>query len=178
MRIEFSPEGEKSQEILDDNDRKFISGPLGNTSLRDYGAVSYAMRTDWLEIEGDREKKLVYKQFADGSVQLLSIEKVTKENGDRDSIKTPIEEEAQYQDKIQTSIKSSHKIRAEFSYQQQKIEFKVKYDEFADSELRILEVDAADEATRQLFDPALFPTTLEEVTGDTRYYGHRVTDMV
>lgn len=172
-----SIEQEQSRELLGDNDRKFITAPMSDAFLREHRAEVYAMKTDWLEIRPGYEKKLAYKQFPDGRTKILEIEKFTKEDGDRGSAKQPIEE-SDYQARVKDSIKTSQKTRAEFAYAQGGREFMMKYDEFDDSDLCILEVDAADEATRDLFDPALFVSELEEVTGDIRYYGYRVVDMV
>lgn len=63
-----------------------------------------------------------------------------------------------------------------FAFVQDDIEFKINYDEFADSELRILEVDPDSEELRAIFDPEMFPGHLEEVvTGDRSYEGYRAT---
>jgi hypothetical protein len=50
----------------------------------------------------------------------------------------------------------------------------MKYDEFADDELRLLEVDAASEEERGAFSPSDFPSKLDEITGDMQYYGYRI----
>ncbi|HSW77544.1 MAG TPA: hypothetical protein VLG36_01980 [Candidatus Chromulinivoraceae bacterium] len=62
---------------------------------------------------------------------------------------------------------------------QNSIAYSVKYDEFPDGNLRILEVDASSEQERSSFSPSDFPEgEPEEVTGDARYYGYRVADLV
>jgi len=42
----------------------------------------------------------------------------------------------------------------------------------------MLEVDASDERERNSFSPDDFPADLEEVTGDIRYYGYRVAEII
>lgn len=70
------------------------------------------------------------------------------------------------------------KKRYEFTYDQNGIPFSVKYDEFGTGELCLLEVDAPTEEERNAFNPNDFPGELNEVTGDMRYYGYRITDMI
>lgn len=76
---------------------------------------------------------------------------------------------------LKRSLIHVEKRRAEFSYEQGGMIFEVKYDEFAASNLRILEVDAATDEQRQSFEPF---GGLHEVTGNIAYYGYRVAQQV
>jgi hypothetical protein len=162
----------EKKEVLDDNARKFITEGLTSDLLKENGATSFILTTDWLETGEGNEKKLAYKEFENGDIQILLIEKVTKD-GNRTSVKEKITNE-KYNELVGSSILRIQKKRYEFSYSQNDIQFDVKYDEFTDSPLRVVEVDALNEGERDSFDPARFPSELAEVTGDIRYYGYRV----
>lgn len=54
----------------------------------------------------------------------------------------------------------------------------MKYDEFTDSGLRVLEVDAGTETDRASFIPNQFPYELTNVTGEIEYYGYRIADLI
>ena len=167
---------EKQKEVLDDNARKFITPDLDASFLKENGARGFLLITDWLETCEDNEKKLAYKKFDDGVIQILLITKVTKD-GRRTSEKEKISE-AQYAKLICDSICHLEKMRYEFEYLQGGIAFDAKYDEFNGSTLRILEVDSQNDAERESFDPSSFPGDLSEVTGQLQYYGYRVTATV
>lgn len=162
----------EKKQTLEDNARKFTLEPIDPQFLNEHNATSFTLIVDWLETAEDNEKKLAYKKFDDATVQILLIAKVT--NGDnRTSEKEKIPEE-KYKELLGSSILHLEKKRYEFTYTQNDIPFSIKYDEFADGKLCLLEVDAANEEERSAFSPADFPSELDEVTGDMRYYGYRV----
>ena len=164
------------KQILEDDARKFITPTIDPSFLAEHNAVSFILAVDWLETGEDNEKKIAYKTFENGDTQILLITKVTK-NGHRTSEKEPISEDA-YKQFLASSILHLEKRRYEFEYTQQGSVFAMKYDEFTESGLRILEVDAPTKEERDAFDPHNFPSDLDEVTGDIRYYGYRVADIV
>lgn len=164
------------KEILDDNARKFTVDTIDPKFLKEMEASSFTLTTDWLETGEDNEKKLAYKEFDNGDIQILLISKITK-NGSRTSEKEKITEE-KYKELLDSSILHLEKKRYEFTYVQKDISFSVKYDEFAESKLCILEVDATNEQERDSFSPGNFPSELIEVTGDMKYYGYRVATVV
>jgi hypothetical protein len=168
-----SPE---KKEIIDDNARKFIVNAIDPKFLEENRATSFNLITDWLEIGDDDEKKVAYKEFENGNIQTLLIAKITK-NGDRTSEKEKITED-KYEELLSSSMLHLEKKRSEFTYTQNGTAFSVKYDEFAESKLCILEVDAINEEERNSFSPGDFPGELTEVTGDIRYYGYRVAIVV
>jgi len=169
------PDQEK-REILDDNARKFIVGPIDKSFLQEHGASSFKLIVDWLETSEDNEIKVAYKDFGNGNIQILLIAKTTVD-GNRTSKKKKITEE-EYEQLKSSSIQHLEKTRYEFSYTQNDIPFSMKYDEFAESDLRVLEVDASNEQERNSFNPDSFSIELEEVTGDMQYYGYRVAEVV
>lgn len=170
----YSPEHPPT---TDDNARKFIIASLGNEFLLDHDAVSFDLIVDWLETNEDREQKLAHKTYSDGSIEIRHITKTVDEAGKRSSAK-PLIGSDRYKELLTATSVHLEKKRYEFSYTQAGVVFKCNYDEFADSHLRILEVDAPDERTRQSFDPSQFPATLKEVTGDIRYYGYRIIQLL
>ena len=174
---EISTTTPEKKEILDDNARKFTLGGLSPAYLDDHDASSFVMTTDWLVVDEDREEKLAYKKFKDGEIQILLIKKVMDREGRRTSVKEKIAEEG-YQELKVRSVLQVEKTRFEFTYPQNGINFLMKYDEFADSELRVLEVDAKSDYERELFDKVQFPTALTEVTGNLDYYGYRVASVL
>jgi len=167
---------ERQKEILDDNARKFVVESIDSVFLEKSGASALLLTTDWLETGEDNEKKIAYKKFENGDTQILLISKATRD-GLRTSEKERITEE-EYAGLLGGSLCSLEKTRYEFRYIQNGTVFDVKYDEFAGSRLRVLEVDAASEVERNSFDPAAFPSELSEVTGKPQYYGYRVTDIL
>lgn len=128
--------------------------------------------TDWQETGEDDEKKIAYKRFGNDDTQILLISKVTKD-GSRTSEKQQITEK-EYEELAATSVLHLEKKRHEFTYTQNAIPFSIKYDEFANGEFCMLEVDAPTEEERNAFNPSDFLNKLTEVTGDMRYYGYRV----
>lgn len=169
----------ENKEVLDDNARKFIVDALDPQFLTDNNATSFILITDWLTTEEDYEEKVARKEFENGDVQILLISKETVD-GQRTSTKEKITEE-QYADLLGHSVRRLEKKRYEFTYTQNDIPFSIKYDEFIDdledTYLRLLEVDAQDEAERASFVASDFPGRPEEVTGDIRYYGYRVASL-
>ena len=173
MSGEIPRNNPEKKETLDDNARKFIVEAIDPTLLEGSEVSSFTLTTDWLETGEDNEKKLAHKKFDNGDIQILLIAKVTKD-GNRTSEKAKITDE-EYKNLLESSVLHLEKKRHEFTYTQNGIPFFMKYDEFADSALRILEVDAGSDELRDSFDPGVFPTKLVEVTGDLKYHGYRVT---
>lgn len=163
-------------EVLGDNARKFVVDTLDPKFLDENNASSFNLIVDWLEKGEDNEKKIAYKQFDNGDTQILLIAKVTID-GDRTSSKGEITEE-KYKELLGSSILHVEKRRHEFDYTQNNISFSTNFDEFAGGKLYMLEVDASTKEERNSFDPNDFPAKLTEVTGDIRYYGYRVADII
>lgn len=166
----------EKKETLDDNARKFVTDTIDFNFLKENEATSFILATDWLETNEDNEKKLAYKKFDNGDIQILLIAKITKD-GNRTSEKTKISSE-EYTNLLSSSILHLEKKRYEFTFTQNDIPFSMKYDEFTNSNLRILEVDASNDDLRDSFNSDLFPGELSEVTGDISYYGYRVADTI
>lgn len=176
MPIDIPKNNPEKKEKLDDNARKFTTEALDSEILEANGASSFTLTVDWLETGEDIEVKVAHKKFDNCEVQILLIAKTTKD-GNRVSEKEKIDEE-RYQQFKTSSVLHLEKKRYEFEYEQNGIPFSVKYDEFTDGKLSILEVDASSEEQRESFDPEKFPAKLEEVTGDIRYYGYRVAEVI
>jgi len=174
------PNGPERREMLDDNARKFIIDSLPSEFLDEIDDKSFVLTTDWLEMGEDSEKKLACKQYKNGKIEYLLIQKFTDEDGNRAVPPKEKLTEEKYNELVQLSVLRVKKTRFEFTFVQNDISFEMKYDEFFDSDLRILEVDAESEDERKAFDPNLtaFPVDLREVTGDKRYYGYRVAEML
>lgn len=164
------------RQILDDNARKFTCCLLDSSSLASDEVTSFLLVTDWLETGEDNEKKLAYKKFKNGDVQLLLIAKVTKD-GSRTTEKRKITGE-EYNELLTSSVLRIEKVRQEFAYEQNGVNFSVKYDDFGEDKLKIVEVDAPTDHARDSFDPQTFPADLTEVTGDMSYYGYRVARYI
>ncbi len=169
------PKLEKN-EVLDDNARKFTLDGIDLAFLDGNEVSSFVMTTDWLTTDKDSEEKLAYKKFKNGEVQILLIKKVTKD-GKRTSVKEKITEE-KYEQLKAHSILRVEKTRYEFTYSQNETDFSMKYDEFTNSPLRVLEVDASSDSERESFVPSEFPVLLKEVTGNLDYYGFRVGSLL
>ncbi len=165
-----------SKQILEDNARKFIVSPLDKTYLEKNSTASYVLAVDWIETSEDSEKKVAHRTFDDGHIQILLIAKVTHD-GKRSSEKREITD-AEYRELLKSSVLHLEKKRYEYTIAQNGISFAVKYDEFANSDLCMAEVDASTEEERDSFNPDNFPGILSEVTGDMRYYGYRVQKMI
>ncbi len=176
MSVEIPTNTPEKKETLDDNARKFIVGAIDSQFLNEYNASSFTLIVDWLETGEDNEKKIAYKRFDNGDIQILLIAKITND-GNRISEKEKITEE-RYKELLISSVLHLEKKRYEFEYTQNNIPFSVKYDEFADGKLCMLEVDASSEEERNSFNPSDFPGELTEVTGDIKYYGYRVATLL
>lgn len=176
MSVEIPKNNPEKKEKLEDNARKFTTEALDPRLLDDCDTSSFALTVDWLETGEDNEVKVVLKKFDNGDVQILLIAKTTKD-GSRTSEKEKMTEERYHQLKA-SSVLHLEKKRYEFKYSQNNTSFSVKYDEFADGKLNMLEVDASSKDERDSFSPDDFPAKLEEVTGDMRYYGYRVAQVV
>jgi hypothetical protein len=164
----------EDKEVLKDNARKFVVRGISQDLLT--GSRSYLLKADWLETNQTDEKKITSKEFADGSTQLLLVTKVSKD-WNRVSERRELDQ-AEYEALLEQSVLHLAKRRHEFKVTQNEIVYTIRYDEFQDSELCILEVDASSALERAKFDPALFPAELTEVTGNLGYYGYRVANLV
>ena len=173
---ECEPDPEKKAEILDDNARKFVVSSISPEFLKFHNATSYLLITDWLETGKDTEKKVARKVFTNGDEQLLLISKENN-NGSRTSEKKKISK-VQYDELLALSVHHLEKMRYEFAYTQNDKTFDMKYDEFPESNLRIVEVDASDDDSRESFVPDKFISGLREVTGNVQFYGYRVASIV
>ncbi len=171
------PSPEVQEKILDDNARKFTLDTLDPAILEGNHASRFLMTTDWLEMGEIDETKLAHKKFDDGQVEILLITKKRDKEGKRSTTRPPVTYE-QYKALLPQSLRTIKKMRYEFKYLQDGILFDIKYDEFVDSPLRILEVDADTDDQRRKFEPRLFPVRLSEVTGDLSYYGFRVVEVM
>lgn len=177
FELEIHPANTSAKsEPLDDNARKFVVGAIDRAILEENESSSFTLTVDWLETGEDNEKKVAYKKFDNDDIQILLISKLT-EGGKRTSVKEKITEET-YKELLSSSVLHLEKKRHEFEYAQNNTSFSIKFDEFAESRLCILEVDAQSEIERDSFNPNNFPAKLTEVTGDIRYYGYRITDIV
>lgn len=174
MSVEIPRNNPEKKELLDDNARKFTLDTIDPEFLQKNNTKSFLLTTDWLEMDESSEKKLAHKKYKNGDVEILHIQKFTQDGKRTVPPKEKLTED-QYQEFLALSpALRVEKIRHEFDYTQNGISFSVKYDEFVDSELRVLEVDAQNEAERDSFAPRAFPYDLTEVTGDVQYYGYRV----
>ncbi|RYX78654.1 hypothetical protein EON76_02940 [bacterium] len=177
MSIEIPRNNPNKHETIDDNALKFTLNGIDRDFLAAAGATSFVLTTDWIEMSKDYEKKLALKTYPDGRRDTLLIKKITNDTGDRKTVKLNLDQK-QYDELLDQSVKHLEKIRHEFDYRQNGTIFSMKYDEFIDSPLRILEVDGIDEATRAYFLPNQFPYELTNVTGEIEYYGHRIADLI
>ena len=178
VEIPTSPEKDKA---IDDNDRKFTLPALPLEFLATHSTDSYYMITDWLETNDNDETKIVRKIYDDGEEKLLYITKVGVDE-DRESKKTPLTEQAYgaYLENLDPSKPHVEKRRYEFEFAQNGIDFTAKYDEFAGSTLRVLEVDAKTklDKDKNAFDPTAFDYPLTEVTGIKQFYGYRIASII
>lgn len=168
----------ENERPIADNARKFIVAGFDESLLTGEGVKTYLLTTNWLKTGEDDETKLARKDFDNGAVEMLFIEKVT-ENGKRNAFKHPINED-EYNEKLARSTVEVIKERFELNVMQDGVEFTMKYDKFVGpNNLRMLEVDATNEEDRESFTPtAFFVGAFEEVTGDRGYEGYRVADKV
>ena len=168
---------EKERPIAD-NARKFIVTDFDESLLAEEGVATYLLTTNWLKTGEDDEAKLAHKDFYNGKVEMLFIEKVT-ENGKRNAFKHEIGEDG-YNGLLANSTVEVIKERFEFNVIQDGVELTMKYDKFVGPKnLRMLEVDAINEEERKNFTPTVFfAGYFEEVTGDRGYEGYRVADKV
>ncbi len=181
MSAEIPTKNPEQETPPEDNARKFVLDALSPEVLAQYDATECMLITDWLEISETNEKKLAYKIYKDGRPdEIFLIEKITHEDGRRTVPEKKALAPDDYDEQLKSSIRQVKKVRYEFNYIQNGIKFKVKYDEFIDSELRILEVDAesGSDVERASFKPEEFLNGLKEVTGKLEYYGHRVTTIL
>ena len=108
----------------------------------------------------------------------MLIQKTTDKYGDRTVLPKQKLSLEQYDQLLEQSLCHIEKKRHEFAYTQHGILYSMKYDEFTDSGLRVLEVDAGTETDRASFIPNQFPYELTNVTGEIEYYGYRIADLI
>ena len=166
----------ENKEGIDHNARKFTVGTIDTNFLTQHSTSSYVLITDWLVTDAKSETKLVHKKLANGEIQYFLISKITQ-NSTRKTDKRQISED-EYKKRLVSSVVHVEKSRYEFNFLQNGIAFTMKYDEFPNSDGRVLEVDGASETERNKFSPNGFPYRLVEVTGDLRYYGYRVAKVL
>jgi hypothetical protein len=87
---------------MEDNARKFIVERISKDFLFENKATSFDLTVDWLETNEDNDKKLAYKKFESGEIQILLISKVTKD-GNRIADKEKITE-GEYAELLKSSI--------------------------------------------------------------------------
>ncbi len=181
MRAEIPTNNPEEDKGVSDNDRKFAVETINPEFLAAHAAESYYMITDWLETNDNDETKIVHKIYDNGEEKLLHIAKVGVDEN-RESKKTPLTEReySEYLKNLDPSKPHVEKRRYEFEFIQNGIKFTAKYDEFADSTLRVLEIDAKSKTDedRQRFDPLAFDFALVEVTGIKQFYGHRIAGLI
>lgn len=162
----------EKKEIVADNDQKFTLGTIDPHFLAEHNARSYILVTDWLETNEVDETKVAYKKFDDGKMQILLIAKVTVD-GNRTAEKREISED-EYREYLKHTGIHIEKKRFEFDFVQDGVSFAMKYDEFAHSSLRVLEVGAKNPDEVASFRSKDFPYELEDVSEDTSFSGFRV----
>lgn len=177
MPAEIPINNPEKKEILDDNALKFTLDGISPEFLQENKAKSFLLTTDWLEMGESSEKKLAHKKYEDGKVEILLIQKFT-ENGKRTVPPKEKLTSEQYQELLAMSERRVEKVRHEFNYVQNDTTFSMKYDEFVNSELRVLEVDAQTDTMRDTFEPSEFPFSLIDVTGKIKYNGYRVAEVI
>lgn len=181
MSTETLTNNPEKREGSSDNDRKFVVEAINSEFLAAHDANSYYMVTDWSETNEHDETKLVKKLYDDGKEEFFHIAKVGVEQ-DRESKKTPLSEVKynEYLERQDSSKPHVEKRRYEFKFIQNGIQFIAKYDEFADSTLRVLEIDTKSKSDedRKKFDPSIFDFALVEVTGIKQFYGHRIASLI
>lgn len=177
MPEKYTPGIKEGKEGVDDNARKFTLDGVDKEFLKANNAVSFDLDVSWLVTDDDLEKKLVYKKLDDsGEVQTILVSKVI-DCGKRKTNKEKITME-EYQNMISNATVNIKKKRYEFKYKQGGTEFDMKYDDFVDSQLQLLEVDAKTEEERNKFNISEFPYKITEVSGDNRYTGYRVKEVL
>ena len=161
---------------MEDNARKFIVDRIDSNFLDNHNSISFSLMVDWIITQEDKEKKIVRKQFSEGEVQLILVEKViTGDSRKTEKRKLDVQE---YEALHSSSVIHLEKMRYEFNMEIQGKTYSFKYDEFTNSDLVMLEVDALTQAERESFKLNSFPFSLSEVTGDLRYYGYRTSEMI
>lgn len=161
---------------IDDNDRKFRLETIDPEFLLRHNTKSYTLITDWLETNEANETKVVCKKFDDGRIQMLLIAKNTVD-GHRTAEKKEISAD-EYGEYLKLAKVHVEKIRYEFSINQDDAQFDAKYDEFSNSNLRVLEVGPDTSGKDELFKPEGFEYKLEEVSDNITYSGFRVATHI
>ena len=178
MPAEIPASNPEKNEVLDDNALKFTLDGIDSGFLQQHDATSFRLTTDWLEMGESSEKKLARKEYKDGRVEMLLIQKFTQDGKRTVPPKQNLKPE-EYEELLAKSARRRvEKTRYEFEYAQGETTFSMKYDEFIGSNLRVLEVDATSDELRESFDPTELPFELTDVTGQIKYYGYRVAEAI
>ncbi|MBI3889374.1 hypothetical protein HY312_02255 [Candidatus Saccharibacteria bacterium] len=166
----------EKKEVVDDNDRKFTLETIDPQFLAENKTKSYTLITDWLETNDADETKIVRKIFHEGKdeekVQTLLIAKITV-GGNRTAEKKEISDD-EYNEYLKQTKIHIEKTRYEFDIDQDGARFNAKYDEFSDSNLRVLEVGPDTLGENKQFKPEDFKYSLHEVSDDISFTGFRV----
>ena len=164
--------------LTEDNARKFLAGPFSPKFLEQHSAIEFSLATDWLFGESACEIKAVCRKRVNAQARYHLITKFSS-GANRLSHKFELAEDA-YCRLIKSSCARLEKQRWEFSFLQDGVLFSLKYDRFDIGDCYVLEVDAANgqQHVRQSFHADFFPYTLEEVSGDMRYYGIRMVETL
>lgn len=99
------------------------------------------------------------------------------EGGNRTAQKKPISDD-DYKRYLEHATLHIEKRRFEFDFALAGITFALKYDEFTDSQLRVLEVGAKTPKDKGSFTPESFPYPLKEVSSDASFTGFRVATHI
>lgn len=165
------------KETFDDNARKFtLPDSIDRTFLANAHASLCTLVTDWIVTEEQSERKIVLKKFDNGEQQRFLIQKISTPFNRTTQRKLLTETE--YAALRASSVLRMKKRRFEFVYTQNGTDFTLKYDEFPNNSLRILEVDAPTDEVRRTFKPEQFPFKMKEVTEDPAYRGYRITEIL
>lgn len=186
MSHNLPPSNEVEPKPVEDNARKLVLFQLDQDKLRAFDATTYDMEIQWIDTSDDFETKVVCKVYDsdERDPQVLKISKSTVD-GKRLTTREPIS----YEEFVE--IKERHqgkphltKRRSEFDYEQDGVQYAMKYDEFrvgqridgAQQLFCMLEVDAVTEDQRERFDPELFePSQIyAEATGNPNYTGYKI----
>ncbi|MDB5176482.1 MAG: hypothetical protein JWN75_150 [Candidatus Saccharibacteria bacterium] len=169
----YSPE----KEIKPDDARKFVVGSnIDLAFLEKYQAETHNMTVDWIEIGSGTETKIARKAYDNGTVEILKITKV-KVDGSRIPQKDSVSPD-DYPGEIADPLYHLDKRRYEFTYNQNEVDYSLKYDVIEGGRLYLLEVDAESAVKRDNFNPMEFEYPITEVSGKPEYEGYRIVDFL
>ena len=182
----FPPTPETEAKPVSDNARKFIVDPIEPELIPVNNSFVHNMVIHWMSTEPRFEVKVVKKINArddmDGAI--LRIMKTTHEDGRRETTREPIPY-GEFLEVCERFPDTPHleKRRTEFFVVQNDKPYLIKYDEFSDSDLRMIEVEIDPRAKMTEddlngFDPAEFFDVRDEVTADPSYKGYRIVETL